>query len=85
MQMLFISAASPVHIVGPSHPHISQPPKVLNLFPKGSETKKVVLENMYSLQATEKKAGQLTIAERAGMSRLTHLINSFDFVTLNVA
>uniref|UniRef100_A0A8C1GMI9 Translocated promoter region b, nuclear basket protein n=1 Tax=Cyprinus carpio TaxID=7962 RepID=A0A8C1GMI9_CYPCA len=25
---------SPVHIVGPSHPHISQPPKVLNLFPK---------------------------------------------------
>ncbi|XP_051730380.1 protein-associating with the carboxyl-terminal domain of ezrin [Ctenopharyngodon idella] len=59
---------SPVHIVGPSHPHISQPPKVLNLFPKGSEDKKVVIENMYSFQATEKNAAQRTIAERAGFS-----------------
>ncbi|XP_067240173.1 protein-associating with the carboxyl-terminal domain of ezrin [Chanodichthys erythropterus] len=59
---------SPVHIVGPSHPHISQPPKVLNLFPKGSEDKKVVIENMYSFQATEKNTGQRTIAERAAFS-----------------
>ncbi|XP_058611718.1 protein-associating with the carboxyl-terminal domain of ezrin isoform X1 [Onychostoma macrolepis] len=56
---------SPVHIVGPSHPHVSQPPKVLNLFPKGSEDKKVVLENMYSFQATEKTSAQHTTAERA--------------------
>ncbi|ROL43469.1 Protein-associating with the carboxyl-terminal domain of ezrin [Anabarilius grahami] len=59
---------SPVHIVGPSHPHISQPPKVLNLFPKGSEDKKVVIENMYSFQATEKNTAQRTIAERAAFS-----------------
>ncbi|RXN06305.1 protein-associating with the carboxyl-terminal domain of ezrin [Labeo rohita] len=59
---------SPVHIVGPSHPHISQPPKVLNLFPKGSEDKKVVLENMYSFQATEKTTAQHTTAERAVFS-----------------
>ncbi|KAK2884080.1 hypothetical protein QQF64_016081 [Cirrhinus molitorella] len=59
---------SPVHIVGPSHPQISQPPKVLNLFPKGSEDKKVVLENMYSFQATEKTTTQHTTAERAVFS-----------------
>ncbi|XP_043075258.1 protein-associating with the carboxyl-terminal domain of ezrin [Puntigrus tetrazona] len=59
---------SPVHIVGPSHPHVSQPPKVLNLFPKGSEDKKVFLENMYSFQATEKPTGQHTTAERAVFS-----------------
>ncbi|XP_073709008.1 protein-associating with the carboxyl-terminal domain of ezrin [Garra rufa] len=59
---------SPVHIVGPSHPHISQPPKVLNLFPKGSEDKKVVLQNMYSFQATEKTTTQHTTAERAVFS-----------------
>lgn len=52
---------SPVHIVGPLHPHISQPPKVLN-------DKKVVIENMYSFQATEKNTPQRTIAERAGLS-----------------
>ncbi|XP_056619989.1 protein-associating with the carboxyl-terminal domain of ezrin [Triplophysa dalaica] len=69
---------SPVHIVGPSHPPISQPPKVLNLFPKGPETKKVVLENMYSLQATDKTARQLTIAERAGFSRgMSFPLNGF--------
>lgn len=69
---------SPVHIVGPSHPHISQPPKVLNLFSKGSETKKVVLENMYSLQATDKMAGQRTIAERAGFNReMSFPLNGF--------
>uniref|UniRef100_A0A673JVW0 Protein-associating with the carboxyl-terminal domain of ezrin-like n=1 Tax=Sinocyclocheilus rhinocerous TaxID=307959 RepID=A0A673JVW0_9TELE len=45
---------SPVHIVGPSHPHLSQPLKVLNLFLKDSEDKKMVLENMYSFKATEK-------------------------------
>ncbi|XDV41602.1 hypothetical protein PO909_010441 [Leuciscus waleckii] len=59
---------SPVHIVGPLHPHISQPPKVLNVFPKGSEDKKVVIENMYSFQATEKNTTQRTIAERAVVS-----------------
>lgn len=59
---------SPVHIVGPSHPHVSQPPKVLNLFPKGSGDKKVVLENMYSFQATEKTSAQHTTAERAVFS-----------------
>ncbi|XP_067273801.1 protein-associating with the carboxyl-terminal domain of ezrin [Pseudorasbora parva] len=56
---------SPVHIVGPLHPHISQPSKVLNVFPKGLDDKKVVIENMYSFQATEKNTTQLTIAERA--------------------
>ncbi|XP_026146561.1 protein-associating with the carboxyl-terminal domain of ezrin-like [Carassius auratus] len=55
---------SPVHIVGPIHPRVSQPPKVLNLFPKGSEDK----ENMYSFQATEKTGAQHTIAERAVFS-----------------
>ncbi|XP_042602514.1 protein-associating with the carboxyl-terminal domain of ezrin-like [Cyprinus carpio] len=60
---------SPVHIVGPIHPHVSQPPKLLNLFPKGSEDKKVVLENMYPFQATEKTSAQHTTAERAVFSR----------------
>ncbi|XP_056125212.1 protein-associating with the carboxyl-terminal domain of ezrin [Rhinichthys klamathensis goyatoka] len=59
---------SPVHIVGPLHPYISQPPKVLNVFPKGSEDKKVVTENVYSFQATEKNTTQRTIAERAALS-----------------
>ncbi|XP_016399241.1 protein-associating with the carboxyl-terminal domain of ezrin-like [Sinocyclocheilus rhinocerous] len=59
---------SPVHIVGPIHPHVSQPPKVLNLFPKNSEDKKVVLENMNSFQATEKTSTQHTTAERAVFS-----------------
>ncbi|XP_016354874.1 protein-associating with the carboxyl-terminal domain of ezrin [Sinocyclocheilus anshuiensis] len=59
---------SPVHIVGPIHPHVSQPPKVLNLFPKDTEDEKVVLENMYSFQATEKTSTQHTTAERAVFS-----------------
>ncbi|XP_051511678.1 protein-associating with the carboxyl-terminal domain of ezrin-like isoform X2 [Myxocyprinus asiaticus] len=67
---------SPVHIVGPSHPQISQQPKVLNLFPKGPEDKKVVLENMYSIRATEKTTSQHTIAERAVLSR-TFPLNGF--------
>ncbi|XP_066533599.1 protein-associating with the carboxyl-terminal domain of ezrin [Hoplias malabaricus] len=36
---------SPVHIVGPSLPHISQPSKVVSLFSKPSENKSLVLEN----------------------------------------
>ncbi|KAG1963743.1 protein-associating with the carboxyl-terminal domain of ezrin [Pimephales promelas] len=56
---------SPVHIVGPLHPYISQPPKVLNVFP---EDKKVVSENLYSFQATEKNTTERTIAERAALS-----------------
>jgi len=62
--LIFSSAASPVHIVGPLYPYISKPPKVLNVFP---EDKKVVSENLYSFQATEKNTTQRTIAERAGM------------------
>jgi len=66
--LIFSSAASPVHIVGPLHPYISQPPKVLNVFP---EDKKVISENLYSFQSTEKNTTERTIAERAGMPQLT--------------
>ncbi|XP_065112081.2 protein-associating with the carboxyl-terminal domain of ezrin [Paramisgurnus dabryanus] len=66
---------SPVHIVGPSYPHISQPPKVLNLLPKA---KNVVLENVYSLQATDKTTRQHTIAERAAFYKeMTLPMNGF--------
>ncbi|XP_051952572.1 protein-associating with the carboxyl-terminal domain of ezrin-like isoform X2 [Xyrauchen texanus] len=67
---------SPVHIVGPSHPHISQPPKILNFLHKGPEDKKVVLENMSSLQSTEKTTFKHTIAERAVLGR-TFPLNGF--------
>uniref|UniRef100_A0A8C2W7H3 SCY1-like, kinase-like 3 n=1 Tax=Cyclopterus lumpus TaxID=8103 RepID=A0A8C2W7H3_CYCLU len=40
---------SPVHIVGGSHPHVAQPSKVLNLFPRPPGTEGLVLGHMGSL------------------------------------
>ncbi|KAL7872097.1 hypothetical protein SRHO_G00070800 [Serrasalmus rhombeus] len=47
---------SPVHIVGQSLPHISQPSKIVSLFPKPSEGKSLVLENLSSIQTVGEEA-----------------------------
>ncbi|XP_036437172.1 protein-associating with the carboxyl-terminal domain of ezrin [Colossoma macropomum] len=47
---------SPVHIVGQSLPHISQPSKIVSLFPKPSEGKSLVLENLSSIQRVREDA-----------------------------
>uniref|UniRef100_W5KSJ3 SCY1-like, kinase-like 3 n=1 Tax=Astyanax mexicanus TaxID=7994 RepID=W5KSJ3_ASTMX len=49
---------SPVHIVGRSLPHVSQPSKIMSLFPKPSEGKSLVLENLSSIQKVHPSASK---------------------------
>ena len=70
-------AASPVHIVGQSLPHISQPSKIVSLFPKPSEGKSLVLENLSSIQTVREDAAvqhpSASKTGKAGKSCLTML------------
>lgn len=72
---------SPVHIVGSSHPHISQPPTVLNLFSKGSEDQKVVLENMYSFQAAENTTSEHISERTVFSSEMSFPLNGYRMST----
>ncbi|KAG7487558.1 hypothetical protein MATL_G00024800 [Megalops atlanticus] len=45
--------SSPIHIVDTIQPQMSQPPKILKLFPKPSGSREVVLENMDSFSSGE--------------------------------
>lgn len=47
--------ASPVHIVGGSHPQIEQPSKVLNVFPRPSGTEDLVLGDIDMLPGHARK------------------------------
>ncbi|KAJ8376131.1 hypothetical protein SKAU_G00067110 [Synaphobranchus kaupii] len=53
--------SSPIHIVDPLPPQISQPSKILKLFPKPSGSREVVLENMDSLRSGE-SSGEFQVA-----------------------
>lgn len=53
MASLFLSTASPVHIVALVPPQLSQPSKVPSLFPKhGSPAGTLLMQQMNSLQTT---------------------------------
>ncbi|XP_028259962.1 protein-associating with the carboxyl-terminal domain of ezrin [Parambassis ranga] len=51
---------SPIHIVGGSYPHVAQPSKVLNLFPRPSGTEDLVLDHMGSLAGTQETPRAVT-------------------------
>lgn len=65
------SLASPVHIVGGSHPQMAQPSKVLSLFPRPSGDEGLVLSHMGSLASG--KEGY-PMASKSGTSLLPPLI-----------
>ncbi|KAI4890932.1 hypothetical protein NFI96_033198, partial [Prochilodus magdalenae] len=70
--------SSPVHIVGPSLPHISQPSKILSVFPKPIEAKSLVLENVASVR--EDAALQHSLASKTGkhvIREMTLPLNGF--------
>ncbi|XP_072536940.1 protein-associating with the carboxyl-terminal domain of ezrin isoform X2 [Salminus brasiliensis] len=61
---------SPVHVVGRSLPHVSQPSKIMSLFPKPAEGKSLVLENLSSIQTVgENSAVQHPSASKTVVSR----------------
>lgn len=54
--LLLACADSPVHIVGVSLPHSSQPSKVTSLLPKRLEGGELVLQKLNSLQSIRRDA-----------------------------
>lgn len=62
------SLASPVHIVGGSHPQMAQPSKVLNLFPRPSGTEGLVLDHMGSLAGNREDPKSYPLAPKSGMT-----------------
>lgn len=62
----FISLASPIHVVGGSHPQLVQPSKVLSLLPRPSGNEGLVLSH---LSAMDDKHGH-PIASEPGMNPL---------------
>lgn len=73
------SLASPVHIVGSSHPQMAQPSKVLNLFPRPSGTESLVLDHMGSLADSKETPRSYPLPSKSGMTPFyphTNIFNS---------
>ncbi|XP_075943925.1 protein-associating with the carboxyl-terminal domain of ezrin isoform X2 [Anarhichas minor] len=64
---------SPVHIVGGSHPHVAQPSKVLNLFPRPPATDGLVLGHMGSLAGSKETPRSYPLPIKSDVSRPTSL------------
>lgn len=62
------SLASPVHIVGVSHPQIAQPSKVLSLFPRPVGTEGLVLGHMGNLAGGKETPRSYPVASKSGMT-----------------
>ncbi|XP_068563327.1 protein-associating with the carboxyl-terminal domain of ezrin [Cebidichthys violaceus] len=60
---------SPVHIVGGSHPHVAQPSKVLNLFPRPPGTDGLVLGHMGSLAGSKETPRSYPLPIKSDVSR----------------
>lgn len=71
---------SPVHIVEWSLPHVSQPSKIMSLFPKPSDGKSLVLQNLSSIHTVrEHLAVQQPSASKTGVNKdLTLPLNGFN-------
>lgn len=73
--------ASPVHIVGGSHPQMAQPSKVLSLFPRPSGDESLVLSHMGNLASGKES---YPTASKSGMNPLPllSLIRTLMFLCL---
>lgn len=76
--------ASPVHIVGGSHPQIAQPSKVLSLFPRPLGNEGLVLSHIGSLANAK---DNYPTATKSGMNPLPLLIliHSLMFLRLTLS
>ncbi|XP_068447475.1 protein-associating with the carboxyl-terminal domain of ezrin isoform X2 [Clinocottus analis] len=69
---------SPVHIVGGSHPHVAQPSKVLNLFPRPPGSEGLVLGHMGSLACSRETPRSYSLPIKSDVSRQMSLpLNGF--------
>lgn len=66
LMFLICFSDSPVHIVGGSHPLLAQPSKVLNLLPRPSGTKSLVLSYMGNLEGARETPRSYPLATKSG-------------------
>lgn len=78
----FSPLASPVHIVGGSHPQMAQPSKALNMFPRPLTNEGLVLSHMSSLTDGKEPLKSYTMAFKSGMNPLLYWKFQFSFMFL---
>lgn len=70
--MCLFPLASPVHIVGGSHPQMAQPSKALNLFPRPLSNEGLVLSHMGSLADDKETPKSYTMTCKSGTNPLPY-------------
>lgn len=80
--LYFPYSASPVHIVGSSHPQLAQPSKVLNLFPRPSGTEGLVLGNLDSLVASKETTKNYPLTPKSGKTHPFIVLSSWFGLTV---
>lgn len=80
--MTFSPLASPVHVVGGSHPQMAQPSKVMNLLPRPLDNEGLILDHIGSLASSKETPESYPAASKSGMNPLPLLIVIHDLTFL---